>query len=439
MNSICNAYTIPLSTKEDIDSFNTKLDKEALKQLLEVLNVSNDLPVPLVGNGTGCVKVRSISGKENRHKVKLRNIKILSNWKRENDITTKVVTIGDGSIRGTGLESVSERKLFNQGDVAEGVFATMLFMKFADKPMTEKSLNRILYKLKLNKEIESTNSMGDIVKLSVNMSPRNFAELTSPVLESQRNDMFLCAKEYTHSKEIKKYEKYFKSKGELEEIKVVADGLGRQKDSKIDIYIDVKKIINGSSVVKRTNLSLKYGKAKQFGQVSGSKFANFQTLWETFGLDISFIESKYDRLIKKGKAPDAIKLSYSTALDLFNEGIQSKSKHMNSVTKVFQAAIYHATLGEDLQMIQLKDGVFKTFNFNQTKSKLNTLSKKHEITADIRMSNPRKGGVSLPTIVLNLDTKPFLHIRAKSDMHDDNSFYCRNYVEKLEQFELIFN
>lgn len=435
------AYNIPISKPADIAAFNTTVDKKALRKLLKILK-PNKIPVPLVGDAFGKVKIRFSGGPTPRAKIKKRIEKILKQWKKDNNIKSKVGT-GDGSLRGRGDETSDKKKIFSQGDTAEGVFATMLFMKFADKSMTEEALNKLLYKIKLNKEIKATTTthkkVQDIIKLSINLAPQPFADLINPEFEVQRNKMFLSANAYTKSKNIEKYEKYFKSNGILDEIRVVADGLGNQKKTKTDIYIEVKRFINGSPVVRKLNLSVKFDSVAQFGQVSGSKFSNFIELWDTFGYDISSLEKKYEKLIAKGDVTKAINLVYKTVLSLFNKDFSTKTEDMGSITKLFKAIIHHATLGENIELIQLNKGTFQSYTFKQTKAKLISLAKAHKFTAKLFTSAPKEGGVSLPRIKIYMDGEPFLQIRSKADMRSNGSFYARNYIEKEKQFGHIFS
>jgi len=438
---ITEAYNIPISKPADIAAFNTTVDKKALRKLLKILK-PNKIPVPLVGDAFGKVKIRFSGGPTPRAKIKKRIEKTLKQWKKDNNIKSKVGT-GDGSLRGRGDETSDKKKIFSQGDTAEGVFATMLFMKFADKSMTEKALNKLLYKIKLNKEIKATTTthkkVQDIIKLSINMGPRPFADLINPEFEELRNKMFLSANAYTKSKNVEKYEKFFKSNGKLDEIRVVADGLSNQKGTKTDIYIEVKSMFNGSIVTKKYNLSLKFGSVGQFGQVSGSKFSNFVELWKTFKIDIKGIEKAYNKLIEKGNVTGAIDLVYKTALSSFKDDFSKKTEDMSSILKLFEAIRHHATLGENIEMVHLNKGTFESYTFKQTKAKLISLAKAHNFTAELISSKPKDGGFVLPKIKILMDGKEFLTIRSKADKREHGLFYARNYIEKKEMFGHIFS
>jgi len=441
---LTESFDIRISTQKDIDKFKTTLDKNALKKLLNLLkNMPNHIPLPMVGSADspkkGYVKARFSGGTKTRQDIQKRVVKIVDRWKKANKIKGDIVDTGDGS---PGLSNKGEKKIDKQGDVAEGVFATMIFMKFADKSMTEKTLNKILYKLKLNKEIKATttdNKVKDIIKLSINMGKRPFADLINPELEELRNKMFLSANAYTKSKNVEKWEKYFKSNGILDEIKVVADGLSDQKKTKTDIYIEVKTLIDGSTVVRKLNLSLKFGAVGQFGQVSGSKFSNFVELWDTFKIDISGIKTKYENLVKNGNVTGAINLVYKTALKQFNDDFSTKTEDMSSITNLFKGIIKHATLGDNIEMVHLDKGTFQSYTFKQTKAKLISLAKAHKFTAELIDSKPRDGGFVLPRIRILMDGKEFLQIRSKADKKKKGLFYARNYIEKKEMFGHIFS
>jgi hypothetical protein len=446
---IAEAYDVPLTTNKEIDMYKqSKIDKKFLKKLLKLLK-PNKLPVPIVG-GTGTHKGK-ISVRFKGHPSKTRNqmmkpvTKTFNTWKKQNKITSNV-RLGDGSPdlgKSSGLARKGKQKIDKQGDVAEGVFAAMIFMKFADKSMTEKTLNKILYKLKLNKEIKATTTthkkVQDIIKLSINMGPRPFADLINPEFEELRNKMFLSANAYTKSKNVEKYEKFFKSNGKLDEIRVVADGLSDQKGTKTDIYIEVKSMFNGSIVTKKYNLSLKFGSVGQFGQVSGSKFSNFVELWKTFEIDIKGIKTKYENLVKNGNVTGAIDLVYKTALKQFKADFSTKTEDMSSILKLFKAINHHATLGDNIEMVHLNKGTFESYTFKQTKAKLISLAKAHKFTAELISSKPKDGGFVLPKIKILMDGKEFLTIRSKADKREHGLFYARNYIEKKEMFGHIFS
>jgi hypothetical protein len=436
---IIEAYDIPLKTQKDIASFDTNIDKPALKKLLSLLKKSNKVVIPLVGNEKGKVKIRSSGGtKKDVEKTKKSNEKILSKWKKSNNITTKVIDHGDGTIRGSG----EEKKLFNQGDTAEGVFAALLFMKFADKPLTEKQCNKILYKLKLgseyNAKTKTHKKIQDTIKLIVNLAPKPWADLTNPEFEDLRSKLFTSAKEYTNSKNVNKYNNYFKSNGILDEIKIIADGVGGQTTTKTDIYVELTRVINGESVSRRLNLniSLKAGSIKQFGQVSGSSFEHLNELWKTFGIDISKVKKKMDKLAGAGDVSLAIHEAYKEAHKMFKSDFKAKTEDMETIVKLFNSVIHHATLGENVELVQLDKGTFTRYSFKKTKRALIELAKAHNFTAIIKI---QKGKIPLPKITLMMDDKPFLSIRSKSDVRENGSFYARNYIEKEKAFSTIFS
>lgn len=440
-NFLTEAFDIPLKTQKDIKSFNTKLNKTALNNLLSLLKKSNKLDVPLVGNEKGQVKVRhSSASKADTDKTKKKNLQILTKWKKQNKITTKIVDQGDGAIRGKGTDA----KLFNQGDTAEGVFSTLLFMKFADIPLTEKECNKILYKLKLGKEYTKKTKthleVQDTIKLLVNLAPKPWADLVNsePAFEDLRRSLFNSAKAYTNSKNVKKYNSYFKSNGVLDEIRIMADGLGGQTTTKTDIYVELTRFINDEPVVRRLNLniSLKAGSIKQFGQVSGSSFEHLSELWKTFGIDISEVKKKMDKLVGKGDVSLAIHEAYKEAHRIFQSDFKAKTEDMETIVKLFNSVIHHATLGENIELVQLDKGTFTRYSFKKTKKALIELAKEHDFKSTIKIQS---GKIPLPKITLMMDDVPFLSIRSKSDIRADGSFYARNYIEKEKAFSSIFS
>jgi hypothetical protein len=343
------------------------------------------------------------------------------------------------SIKGAGT------KLSNRGDVAEGILATAIFMKFAGMPMNEKTLNNILTKkLKLKKDLTATSSdtPSDDLVLYVNLADNHFASLTNPSEDfvTLRSDLVKSSLEYAGAKNVNRYAKFFQSNQKHDKVKIVADGLGGQRDTKADLYVEwtTAHPVTGEDTTRNLNLniSLKVGTVKQFGQVSGSKFVNQQALWDTFGVSISEVKSGYNKLLDESKVADAVVLSYRTAYNNIKKGFAGKLEDLTPILRLFKAIKNHATLGDNIELVQLDKGSFKKFKFNMTDTAMKKLAQDHKFTVSWKMSN---GKTQLPTVTINMDNVPFLSIRSKVDSNNkDGSFYVRNLIEKQKGFAQFY-
>jgi hypothetical protein len=318
-------------------------------------------------------------------------------------------------------------------------------MKFAGMPMNAKTLNNILTeKIKLKKDLVATSKSkpADDLVLYVNLAENHFASLTNPSEDFVvlRSDLVKSALEYAGAKNATRYAKFFQSNQKHDKVRIVADGLGGQRDTKADLYVEwtTAHPVTGETTTRKLNLniSLKVGTVKQFGQVSGSKFVNQQALWDTFGVSIAEAESKYNQLIKQSKVADAVVLSYKTAYNAINKGFAGKSEDLSPILRLFKAIKKHATLGDNIELVQLDKGTFKKFKFNMTDIAMKKLAKEHKFTVSWKMS---KGKTPLPTVTINMDNIPFLSIRSKVDSNNkDGSFYVRNLIEKQKGFAQLY-
>ncbi len=397
--------------------------------------IEDGVPFELTGGGTVVLR---------------KNAETIKAFNTNNDVPVEVETEDGKIIKVSSLKKTESikgagTKLSNRGDVAEGILAAAIFMKFAGMPMNDKTLNNILTKqIKLKKDLvaTSTSKPADDLVLYINLAENHFASLTNPSEDFVvlRSDLVKSALEYAGAKNSARYAKFFQSNQKHDKVRIVADGLGGQRDTKADLYVEwtTAHPVTGEATTRKLNLniSLKVGTVKQFGQVSGSKFANQQALWDTFGVSITEAESKYNQLIEQSKVAEAVVLSYKTAYNTINKGFASKTEDLSPILRLFKAIKKHATLGDNIELVQLDKGTFKKFKFNMTDVAMKKLAKEHKFTVSWKMS---KGKTPLPTVTINMDNTPFISIRSKVDSNNkDGSFYVRNLIEKQKGFAQFY-
>jgi hypothetical protein len=336
-------------------------------------------------------------------------------------------------------------KLSNKGDVSEGIVGIALYMKFSGMAMNESTHNKILYNLTSGQPL-STNYKGskddlDTVTLTINLASVHFDSLTNkdPEFETLRRPLIEGALEYANSRNVNTYKKHFHENGKMDGIDIRADGLGDQKGTKTDIYVELTRTVNSITKTRRLNLniSLKAGSVGQFSQVSGSKFENQESLWKTFGMSINSVKTKYEELLSKGKQASAIELSYKTVYNQLKTDFAKSPDDITSIISLMKAIIHHATSGEHIELVQLDKRTFKRYGFKKSESKLINIAKNHNFTVSWNVSKGTNG-INLPRINILLDNEPFLSVRSKQDIRANGSFYARNYIEKRPAFTRIF-
>ena len=338
-------------------------------------------------------------------------------------------------------------KLSSAGDVAEGILAICMYMKFASISMNETEFNKILYKLKENTVTSITKTNGkvdDIINLHINLAPTHFKSLTKPDphFEDLRRSLVSSSLEYASTKNINTYKKHFESNEKADIIDIRADGLGDQKGTKTDLYVTLSRNVNDKLKTRRLRLdiSLKAGSIEQFGQVSGSKYENQQNLWGAFGFSLKNIKVDYEKLIANGQQSAAIKLAYEEAQKQFASAFNKKGvTEIAPIITLLKAIIHHATLGEHIELVQLDKGTFHSYKMNKTDAKIKAIAKEHDFTVvPIKMSEG-SNGINLPTLTIKVDGEPFLAIRSKQDKRPvAEEFYARNYIEKKKGFKKVF-
>ncbi len=337
----------------------------------------------------------------------------------------------------------SDAKLSNKGDVAEGILATALYMKFAGLPMNEKTLNKIIttkVKLKTDLKIKSKSEPKDNVILFINLGKNHFDSLTNETEEfrSLREELVKGALDYAGAKNAARYNKYFNNNQKNDTIKIIADGLGGQRDTKADLLVEWTSTnsLTGEETTRNLNLnlSLKVGDTKQFGQVSGKKFSNQAALWDTFGVSIGNISDKYQKLLDEDKVVDALALSYTTAFKALEKDFKVQKKDAAPIIRLFKSINKHATLGENIELVQLNKSTFKKFKFGMTDAGMKEVAKKHNFNITMKSSG---GALPLPQLNITIDKVPFLTIRCKVDSNKPNP-YIRNIIEKEKGFNKLY-
>ena len=359
-------------------------------------------------------------------------------------------------LKGPGA-GVSEPKVANRGDVAEGILAAALFARVLNRkggekpivaPINRNDVIKVFEMLERKKQLKQkaksktptayakvTISRNDIdpkvkdfVVLEVHLSNTNFDDLVTkaPRLMAQEIE---AAVRYANSKNVTRYANalYFNSLSNRTSI--IADGISDQTGTKVDVYMTIEgrtREIPGNRT--KINVSLKVGGGDQFGQLSGSDFKRLTGFFSRFGVDISSLATKYqDTRDTKGPV-DAFEVVYKFVHKQLEKDLaQNRDAH---VLKTFATGVvYYATLNDPaVTLVHLGKNDFKELNFRNFANKF----------AQVNLGIKWNSGASYPEFsILNKDKKVrgkeevILTFRNRADgKNKKGEWYFRNLILK---------
>ena len=257
----------------------------------------------------------------------------------------------------------------------------------------------------------------DTVTLKVGLAIPNLVALQDRTVRASLSDIVASAIKYANAPTVVKWAKMLYENNQRNAIEIIADGIGDQTGTKVDVRLKV------DNVQTNVNVSLKAGDVKQFGQVGGSGFDKQEYLWEKLaGLNVSAIKNKYVEFLAQKKALKSIETSYGEAADKFNAEVRKSEK--NAYQKLANGVNFFGTLHEEsVTLVQLNREEAKIYKFDVLFNALQ--AKKTKITAKLNTSK------SYPEVNFEDSTgELLLTIRAKTENKPSGEQYIRNYVEK---------
>ena len=331
-----------------------------------------------------------------------------------------------GEFGGSG-GSPGEAAKGNRGDMAEAIFAAAITARFMTKNqnVTAIHIHALLDKLRTDKmqqthEYEGLNmnpKIIDSVTLKVGLAIPNLVALQDRTIRASLSDVVASAIKYANAPIVVKWAKMLYENNQRNSIEIIADGIGDQTGTKVDVRLRV------DNIATNLNVSLKAGDVKQFGQVGGSGFDKQEYLWKTLaGLNVSAIEAEYVKLLSQKKALKSIETSYGEAADKFNAEIKTSEK--NVYKKLALGIKFFATMNEEnVTLVQLNKEEAKIYKFDLLFNALQANETK--ITAKLNTSK------TYPEVNFEDDTgEILLTVRAKTENKPSGEQYIRNYVEK---------
>lgn len=364
----------------------------------------------------------------------------------------------------------------NKGNIAEGLVGAALFAKFINRPKDKKKEYPTLTKQMVEDVLTEyyKGIPGHTMKKTVADTPKGLLrkkikdnmmlkidvpEKDLEILRFKKNRSFEQIQDIYESA-IKYVEETWESdamefarNGEVDEVIVNSDGVGDQKGTKADI----KVTHNGKPY--RRQISLKVSGGDQFAQVSGEDFSKQIKIWENLNVDVSSLESKYNKLFKnintdmvfesrENKKLNHIKDVMKSAADLVYrfaaKDLQNKfNTKNNKLYDILAELIFNsATLGdESIELVKLENG-FKRISFsNDFKKKYSQRLKQEKLIVKYR-----EGGDPLVIIYVGSEStkNKLIQIRVKVESPSKKkdgkkvySPYMRNYIEAgNKMFEL---
>ena len=338
----------------------------------------------------------------------------------------------------------------NMGDVAEGVFAAAIAVRFINRnaTVTKSDVNSLIRGLPtpvslskgkvVQKTFKADNKdidLKDDVILKISLAESNMNFLLDYRSQSALSSYIDSAVKYANDQKVQKWSKLVYENGRYDKIEVTADGLGGQTTTKVDVYV---KITDDKNVLQDVDIkvSLKVDDVKQFGQQGGTLFEaigkkkGYKEYWNRlFGIDISSQKDAYNKI--KGvdhNTSGAINLIYKYVADELQTKLDNNKSSESTLITLGEAIQYYATLNEEhVELVQLNSGEAKIYNFAGLPNVIKEYEWNVEYSKGISSS-----GESIPIITIHQKGKPtniLLILRVKIETLN-NAPYYRNYVEK---------
>ena len=342
----------------------------------------------------------------------------------------------------------------NFGDMAEGMLAAAITARFVNKnrDITTDDVFDILKTFKKKTKGGSTppgkkGLFGEVTFKSENANPKiiddvvliiSLAEVNMNGLLDPKNKPSLMglaksAVAYANGTIVSANGKLIYENNIYNKINVVADGLGGQTTTKVDLYVEIgtkKK----APVRVNINLSLKAGSVKQFGQVGGIEYEKQVRLWKmllNYESVVATIKDEYEQFLEDDSPVEAVSLAYNTVMNQLKTDLYSSRKKKKIMQSLADGITDFATSGEEgVTLVQLNKEDAKIYDFSDLQEQLN----REEF--DVRMEwQTGLGGRTPKMIIFKRSTlegdadadDDLLQIRVKTEKAGT---YFRNYVEK---------
>ena len=348
---------------------------------------------------------------------------------------------------------VEEKKefKFNVGNISEAIVSAAIAARFINKlkDIRVSDVKNIIENLpeptnklgskQVKKEFESENENPEIkdkVILDINLSNNNMEAFLKDFDNSRFSDSFAGSVKYANYGNVKKWADRLYRNNKVDKIEVnCINTFGRKVDFEVRITNDQNKLLKVD-----IKTSLKTGDVKQFGQKGGINFKKHQNkdgyvefFNELFGIDVSPLESKYNKIVQDEKnISKGTSLVYAKVKSEVEKRLRNNNNKKNLIKTLSIAIKKYATLNEDLvKIVQINKGDVVIYDFNKLLTIIDNMSGEWKVKFDTTSHS------KLPIITIqytnvedNNKLEDFLYIRLKKENKSDGTEYYRNYIEK---------
>jgi hypothetical protein len=398
----------------------------------------------------------------------------LSQWQSGRSIripTTNEGLINLSEILKINVTQGSGRARYNLGDVAEGVMSCAIAARFISKnrKINVADFERVLQQMRssrsgtsASKTFQSENSkhpkmremVYDDVLLSINLAQANMDMLmTNDPGEYSilRQSLIPPCISYANSPEINTAALLMYRNGKKDFIEIVADGIGNQTGTKVDINLRINGSVNVPIVgnMRNTTLSLTQISLKkevnQFAQVGGWSLDTIDRFWgrilnsnpsSNTAFQNLYTSSSSARGTTEEIAANTMRQVYSWA----NGELQKKLTNSSWISHFINTLDDFATyLQSNVYLVEINPQGFHRYDFKKLNPFLMGPRAEYRLT-----SSYGTGRSGLPSVTINAVNKqsnqsyPLIQFRFKMEKGiGGNPKAIRNYVEKQSGLSML--
>jgi len=334
-------------------------------------------------------------------------------------------------------------KVSNKGEVAEGILGCGTFARLLVRPsapVTSLDIENVIkrlpkdapdkggwHELTLTAQ-EVDNPIADYFTLTLNLKHDTYMDFIDPKKWGVMQQITTGVAEYVNDN-LERYTNYFQANGKVDTVKVIADGVTGETDTKVDVFLTHSLDGGPEKTLQHFDMSVKVGSTKQMGQVGGGKqkepltvrYSILKEMWDRFNVDLTPIE---DQFITADSVEQGYRIAYTEATKQLSSQLTSEENEKNFLVKLLDAIKFFATLNDDrvklVQFTDLKAGGYYVLDFK----KLDRMMDKDKVDLEARMIETAKHPKI--TIFNKITGKEFLSVR----MYQNSKGYIRNYIEK---------
>lgn len=434
--------------------------------------------VPLLTKNNGEVIVNYSETKEEwdflRNNVAFNEAAIegLRQWKvgRSIKIPTNKGDINLSDILKINVTQGSGRPKYNLGDVAEGVMSCAIAARFINKnrKINISDFEKVLNQMKssrsgtnASKTFQSENSkhpkmrkmVYDDVSLTINLAQANMDMLMTndpSEYETLKNKLIPPCISYANSPEINTAALLMYRNGKKDFIEVIADGIGNQTGTKVDINLRINGSVNVPIIgnIRNTNLSLTQISLKkqvnQFAQVGGWSLDTIDKFWGKILNTIPSSNADFQNLYTsssstRGTTEEVAALTMRRVYEWANNKLQRKVKDSSWITYFINTLDDFATyLQSNVYLVEINPQRFHRYDFKKLNPRL--IGPRADYTLS---SSYRTGSSGLPSVIINAVNKttkqsvPLIQFRFKMEKGVGGTPTIRNYVEKQKGLSML--